>query len=63
MARDQVIAKASKFAAVHLECDPSDVVLEGGEFYVKGAPDKRVDLLTVSLGVVSSRPHWGIRIS
>ena len=50
VARDQVIAKASKFAAVHLECDPSDVVLEGGEFYVKGAPDKRVDLLTVSLG-------------
>jgi carbon-monoxide dehydrogenase large subunit len=50
IARDQVIEKAKKFAAVHLEADPADVVLEGGEFYVSGAPDKRVPLLMVALG-------------
>lgn len=50
IARDQVIEKTKKFAAVHLEADPADVVLEGGEFHVRGAPDKRVDLLTVALG-------------
>jgi carbon-monoxide dehydrogenase large subunit len=49
-ARDIVIEKALKFAAVHLEADLEDVVLEGGEFYVKGAPEKRVPLLTVALG-------------
>jgi carbon-monoxide dehydrogenase large subunit len=50
VARDMVIEKAKKFAAVHLEADPADVVLEGGEFYVRGAPEKRVPLLMVALG-------------
>ncbi|MFQ5914780.1 MAG: xanthine dehydrogenase family protein molybdopterin-binding subunit [Nitrospinota bacterium] len=50
IARDMVIEKAKKFAAVHLEADPADVVLEAGEFYVKGSPEKKVPLLMVALG-------------
>ncbi|MEE8110545.1 MAG: molybdopterin cofactor-binding domain-containing protein, partial [bacterium] len=50
VARDMVIEKAKKFAGVHLEADPADVVLEAGEFYVSGSPEKRVPLLMVALG-------------
>ncbi|MDP6482562.1 MAG: xanthine dehydrogenase family protein molybdopterin-binding subunit [Nitrospinota bacterium] len=50
IARDMVIEKAKKFAAVHLEADPADVILEAGEFYVRGNPEKRVPLLMVALG-------------
>jgi carbon-monoxide dehydrogenase large subunit len=45
---DKVIDKGRELAAHRLESDPEDVVFEGGEFHVAGAPGRSIALAEVA---------------
>jgi aerobic carbon-monoxide dehydrogenase large subunit len=48
-ATDKVVDKAKKLAAHHLEANADDIEVAGGQFRVKGSPDKGMALADISL--------------
>jgi len=54
MATEQVIDKARAIAAHMLEANPDDLDFAGGNFSVKGSPDKEVPLAGVAFGAFTA---------
>lgn len=54
MACDKVIDKAREIAAHQMEANPDDLTFEGGQFAVKGSPDKVLPIQAIAYGAFTA---------
>ena len=54
MACDKVIDKSREIAAHQLEANPDDIEFDGGQFAVKGSPDKALPIQAIAYGAFTA---------